>query len=66
VNRPADERAIRRPEGMNAGQTKLNDVLPLIESNLTIQKIAEKLDISVEAACALIVASLRSSRTDAQ
>jgi hypothetical protein len=66
VNRPADERAIRRPEGMNAGQTKLNDVLPLIESNLTIQEVAEKLDISVEAACALVVASLRSSRTDAQ
>jgi hypothetical protein len=66
VNRRADERAIRRPEGMNAGQTKLNDVLPLIESNLTIQEVAEKLGISEEAACALVVASLRSSRTDAQ
>jgi rRNA maturation endonuclease Nob1 len=61
VERPTDERATRWSEGLNA-DTKLSDVVPLIESNLTIQKIAEKLGISVEAACALIVASLRSSR----
>jgi hypothetical protein len=41
---------------------KLNDVQPLIENNLTIEEVAEKLGISEEAACALVVASLRSSR----
>ena len=66
VERPADERAIWRPEAINAAQTKLNDVLPLIESNLTIQEVAERLGISVEAACALVVASLRSNRAGAQ
>lgn len=66
MKRPADEHAIRRTEEMNAAQTTLNDVLPLIESNLTIEEVAEKLGISVEAACALVVASLRSSRTGVQ
>jgi uncharacterized protein YoaH (UPF0181 family) len=60
VERPADERAIKRSEGLNGAQTKLNDVLPLIESNLTIQEVAARLGISVEAACTLVVASLRS------
>jgi hypothetical protein len=64
--RPADERAVRRSERINTAQTKLNDVLSLIESNLTIQEVAEKLGISVEAACALVVASLRSSRDGEQ
>jgi hypothetical protein len=41
--------------------TKLKDVLPLIESNLTIKEVAEKLGISVKLACALVAASLRSS-----
>jgi DNA-binding CsgD family transcriptional regulator len=41
--------------------TKLRDVLPLIESNLTLKEVAERLGISVEAAYALVVASLRSS-----
>ena len=40
MERPADERAIRRSEAINATQTKLNDVLHLIESNLTIQEVA--------------------------
>jgi hypothetical protein len=66
VERPADERTIRKSEGINDAQTKLNDVLPLIESNLTIQEVAEKLGISVEAACSLVVASLRSSKTGEQ
>jgi hypothetical protein len=66
VERPADERAIWRPEATKPAQTKLNDVLPLIESNLTIQEVAERLGISVEAACALVVASLRSNRAGAQ
>ena len=61
VERPADEHAARMSEATNVTQTKLNDVLPLIESNLTIQEVAEKLGTSVEAACALVVASLRSS-----
>jgi hypothetical protein len=60
VERPADERAIKRSEGINVAQTKLNDVLPLIESDLTIEEVTERLGISVEAACTLIVASLRS------
>jgi hypothetical protein len=50
-------------EGSNVvGQTRLNEVLPLIDSNLTIQEAAERLDISVEAACALVVAALPRSR----
>jgi hypothetical protein len=57
-----DEHAIRTSEGMNVGPIKRNDVLPLIENNLTIEEVAEKLDISEEAACAMVVASLRSSR----
>jgi orotate phosphoribosyltransferase-like protein len=65
VERPADERATRRLEGVNA-DTKLSDVLSLFESNLTILEVAERLNISVEAACALVVASLRSNRAGAQ
>ena len=65
----ADERAIRkkRSEGIDIAQTKLNTVLPLIEDDLTIEEVAERLGISVEAVCVLIVASLRSSsRNEAQ
>ncbi len=62
MKRPADEHAIRKSEGINDAPTELDEALPLIESNLTIQEVAEKLGISVEAACALVVASLRSSR----
>ena len=41
--------------------TKVSDVLPLIESNLTIEEVAERLGISLETAWALVVASLRAS-----
>jgi hypothetical protein len=62
VKRPAeDEHDTSRLKGINATQTRLNDVLPLIESNLTIAEAAEMLGISVEATCALVVASLRGS-----
>ncbi len=60
MERATEQHLVRR-EGMDA-DTKLFDVLPLIESNLTIQEVAERLGISVESACALVVASLRSSR----
>jgi hypothetical protein len=50
---------------MDANQTNPHNVLPLIKSNLSIPEIAERLGISVEAACALVVASLRSSRAPA-
>ena len=60
MERPAAERAARRSEGVSA-DTKVSEVLPLIESDLTIQEIAERFGISVEAACSLVVASLRSS-----
>ncbi len=46
-------------------QTTLNDVLPHIESNLTIEEIAEKLGISVEAACALVLATIRNKPAEA-
>ena len=46
-------------EKPNANPTDPQDVLPLIKSNLSIPEIAERLDISVEAACALVVASLQ-------
>ena len=49
-------------EKPNANQTNPQDVLPLVKSNLSIPEIAERLGVSVEAACALIVASLRGSR----
>ena len=63
MERPADECAIRkRPEWINAAQTKLHDILPLIESNLKIQEVAERLGISVEDECALVAASLRGNR----
>ena len=64
MERPADERAIsksRRSEGIDSAQTKLKDVVPLIESDLTIEEVAERLGISVEDACVLVLASLRSS-----
>ena len=48
-------------EGIDA-DTKLRDVLPLMEIDLTIQEVAERLGISVKAACALVVASLRSTQ----
>jgi hypothetical protein len=69
VERPAgDEHGKRRLKGIDAAQVRLNDVLPLIESDLTIAQAAEKLGISVEDTCALIVASLGggSSPTGAQ
>jgi hypothetical protein len=64
VERPAQEEVehvIRRVKAMNASQIKLNDVLLLTKSNLTIEEVAEKLGIPVEAARALVVASLRST-----
>jgi hypothetical protein len=60
VEHPAAERAARRSEGLNA-DTKVSEVLPLIEGDLTIEEDAERLGISLETACALVVASLRSS-----
>ena len=63
--RPVDERAARRSEGVRA-DTKVSEVLPLIESNLTIQEVAERLGIALEAARSLVVASLRSSKTGEQ
>jgi hypothetical protein len=58
-----EEHAIRRrsSKGMNVGQIKLNDVLPLIENNRTITEVAETLGISEETTCALVAASLRGS-----
>ena len=50
---------------MDANQTNPHNVLPLIKSNLSIPEIAERLGISVEVACTLVVASLRSSRASA-
>ena len=47
---------------MDANQTNPQDVLPLIKSNPTIPQIAERFGISIEAACALVVATLRASR----
>ena len=61
MERAAKQQQLVRREGIDA-DTKLRDVLPLIESNLTIQEVAERLGISVESACTLVVASLRSSR----
>jgi hypothetical protein len=63
AKRPGGERMIGT-EGWDVGQTRVNDVLPLIESNLTIQEVAERLGISVEAACALVVASLKSKHKE--
>ena len=60
MKRPAAEHAARRSEGVSA-DTKVSEVLPLIESDLTIEEVAERLSISLEAACSLVVASLRSS-----
>ena len=45
---------------MNA-DTKLSAVLPLIDCELTIQEIAERLGISVEAVWALVAAANLSS-----
>jgi hypothetical protein len=61
VERLAAERAARRSEGMSV-DTKVREVLPLFESDLTIEGVAERLGIYLEAACSLVVASLRSSR----
>ena len=48
---------------MDANQTNPQDVLPLIKGNPTIPQIAERFGISIEAACALVVATLRAGRT---
>jgi orotate phosphoribosyltransferase-like protein len=49
-------------EGINSAHTNLNnDVVPLIEIGLTVEEVAERLGISVEAATALVAASLRSN-----
>ena len=47
-------------------QMKLNDVLPMIDSDLTIGEIAEKMGISVEAVCALELAAIRYYLAEAQ
>jgi hypothetical protein len=57
--KPAADRPVIGTEGLDANQTQLNNVLPLIESNITIDDIAERLSISVDAACALVAASFR-------
>jgi hypothetical protein len=63
----ADEHAKRRGlGGISAAQTRLNDVLLVLESELTIAQAAEELGISVEATSALIEASLRSGLVGAQ
>jgi hypothetical protein len=61
VARSEDEHVNKRAKRMNVAQTNPKDVLPLRETNLTVANIAEKLGISVEDACALIAAALRSS-----
>ena len=64
MERPTDEWATsksRRSERINSVQFKFKDVVPLIESDLTIEEVAERLGISVEDACVLVLASLRSS-----
>ena len=58
----AEKRAIRPEEEVDANKTGLDAVRPLIEGNLTIQDIAERLGISVENAYALVTARLRSGR----
>jgi rRNA maturation endonuclease Nob1 len=65
VERPAAERAARRSEELSA-DTKVSEVLPLIESDLTIQEVAERLGIYVEPACALVRAATRSRQDGAQ
>jgi hypothetical protein len=62
VARSADEHAIKGEKGMNVAQTNPKEVQPLMETNLTVTEIAEKLGISVEDACALTAAALRSSQ----
>jgi predicted DNA-binding protein YlxM (UPF0122 family) len=47
------------PEG-SISQTKLNDVLPMIDSDLTIGEIAEKMGISVDAVWAMVFLGQRS------
>ena len=56
---------MRAPEG-SISQTKLNDVLPMIDSDLTIGEIAEKMGISVDAVCALVLAATRYYLAEAQ
>ena len=63
---PADERALWTQTGDGVDQGRLYDVLPLIESNVTIQEVAERLGISVEGACGLVVAGLRSKHKEEQ
>jgi hypothetical protein len=63
VNIPADEHASERAEGMNPAQTNPRDAQPLMEMHLTVAEVAEKLGISLEAACAVIAAGLGSNQT---
>ncbi len=65
MKRPVGEHASGSPEeGWDVSTTRLNDVLPLIRSDLTIREVAERLGVSVEAACTLVVAALRSRREE--
>ncbi len=66
MERPADEREIRKPEVINYAPTELDEAPPLIESGLTIEEVAERLGISEEAACALVAASLRRSSREGE
>ena len=60
---PADEHENERTEGMDPAMTNPRDVVqPLMETDLTVAEVAEKLGISLEAACALIAAGLGSNR----
>ncbi len=53
------------PKG-SISQTKLNVVLAVSGSDLTISEIAEKLGVSVDVACALVVAAMRCNLAEAQ
>jgi hypothetical protein len=64
VRRPADEQANEMAEGMNPAQTNQKDVQPLMETHLTVPEVAEKLGLSLEAACALIAAATGASRAE--
>jgi hypothetical protein len=62
VGIPASKHTMGEPGWSAADRTKSYDVSPSIEGDPTIQEIADELGISVEAACALVAASLRSGQ----
>ena len=60
--RPYDDRPSPAPDGCDTNQAELDEALSEIGFNITTGEVAERLGISLEAACVLVRNALESIR----